>query len=226
MEPIYLDELSAAMGSTTFSDLATDYRESSDIKSTIDGFVSGSQGRLQGDSWNAVQAKLSEFSSAMDQRMTLANNLSEAINKALQLLLDYMEDYPYLDYSELPKIEESYRQCEADIASINAALSAKTTVSNIVGYDEDKKPIYGNPPSYEVFVISDQGTRDNLAKRITEIETSMKEIQKLIDKLNGLEAKYNEAKAILDEAFSEVQNFGITVSGIEPSPIVHYVPAS
>jgi len=222
MEPIYLDELSAAIGSSTFSDLDRDCIESKDMKTLIDGFVSDSQGHLKGDSWLAVQAKLSEFSSAMDQRITLASNLSAAIQKAVQLLLDYIEDYPYLDYSELPKIEASYKQCESDIASIKSALAAKKTEQFKVGEDEEGKPIYD---SHEVYVI--QGSaRDELSARITEIEASMVEIKKLIEKLNGLEAKYNEAKAILDEAFAEVENFGISVSSIEASKPVQYVPAN
>ena len=65
--------------------------------------------------------------------------------------------------------------------------------------------------------------RINLIRNVNEIKKSMEEIKLLIDKLNGLEAVYNEAKGILDTAFEEVKEFGITVSSITPSETVHYV---
>lgn len=211
---IYMEELTAMAGHSSVTNLTTDITESTDMLEIIDGFVSDSEGHLQGDAWNEVQAKMNDFSTALKQRMTLAEHLSEAIQAAIKVLTDYLEDYPYLNMAEYDNIRKSYEQCERDIANINAALEAKTKVE--VGEDDE-----GNPKYDYSYVITGQA-RNDLQARIGEIEEAMLEIDKLIKKLDGLEKKYNEAKAILDTAFAEVEDFGISVANITPSQKVQY----
>ncbi len=217
---IYMEELTAISGHSSVTNLKTDISETTDMLEIIDNFVADSEGHLQGDAWNEVQAKMSEFSTAFNARMTLADHLSTAIDQAIQLLTSYLEDYPYLDMGEYIKIDTAYKQCEQDIANIRAALAAKTKV------ETEEKDSEGNPKLVEVYVISDSQARADLNSRITEIEEAMVDIKKLLDKLDGLQEVYEEAKGILDAAFAEVSEFGISVSNIIPSEKVQYQPAS
>ena len=217
---IYMEELTAISGHSSVTNLKTDISETTDMLEIINNFVAYSEGHLQGEAWNEVQAKMSEFSSAFNARMTLADHLSTAIEQAIKLLTDYLEDYPYLDMGEYDKIYTSYTQCEQDIANIKAALAAKTKVEV---EDEKEK---GKTKLVEIYVISDEQARTDLYNRITEIQEAMVDIKKLLDKLDGLQKVYDEAKGILDAAFAEVSEFGISVSEIVPSEKVQYQPVN
>lgn len=218
MNAIYLDELLAAQSYAAVSNLSLDVTETNNIKGILNEFVTDSQGRLQGDSWTEVQAKMAEFSAVFDKRISLANDLTTAVNDALNMLVEYIGDYPYLDYSEYEEISTSYHQCELDIASINAALAETVYVK--VGENDD-----GSDKMDYVHKIQDEGVRKQLSGKIGEIEASMAEIKALLDKLDGLEEVYNSAKELLDAAFEEFDDFETSVSQITPSSKVEYIPA-
>lgn len=209
MGPIYVDELKAANSSSTFNDLSNDINDATDIKNLIDNFVSGSNGMIKGEVWTEVQSKLNQYSSAMTDRMNLANKLSEAIKKSLNILITYMGDeYASLDYSELPELESKRAQCDANINSVNRTLNSIIS-SNEKETDSSKK--------------KDTSHYSNLLAKYQE---ELNELDKHIEKLKGLKGKYEEAEEILKDAFAEVVKMKKSVSNIVPSNKVTYLEKS
>ena len=218
MTAIYSNELQAAYNYSTLANLSTDQAESKNMNTLLTEFMS--EGSLQGDAWKSVQAKLSEYSNVLNQRFTVAQSLSEAISKALGILIDYIEEYPYLDYDELKDIKIAREESLSKIEEIRGQLDAKEYVVIKKAENEGEEDTWG----YAYVVKEPQ--RTYLEERINEIEVEILKIDKLIEKLEGLEAVYNEAESILEAAFAEVDRFGTAVAQITPSSPVQYVPVS
>ena len=108
---IYSDELNAALNFSTFSDLSADGQESNQMAHSLTEFITQSSSKLQGEQWNAAYNKLAEYNELLNKRITLASSLGSAIKEAIQMLLDYMEDYPSLDYSKYDEIVQTRRKC-------------------------------------------------------------------------------------------------------------------
>ena len=205
MGALYLDELKAAKNFSTFDDLSNDASESSNMKNLLDNFVSESHGHLKGEVWNRVGSELSQFSRALSARMELANRLSEAIQKALDILLNYMGDeYESLDFSQLPELEANRQRCENQIASIRA------TIASMSKKDDD-----GNSK-----ITNDVGYYNGM---LSEYQNNLFEINKLIDKLNGLKEKYIEAEKILADAFSQINVVGNDFKNIKVGKTVSFI---
>jgi hypothetical protein len=211
---IYADELSAAKNSSVFSNLKIDAGESASIQSIISDFQTLAHGRLVGSMWDNAFAKLNEFSAALLKRIEVANNMSEAIQEAIRILNDYIGDYPYLDCSQLEAIKASKKQCENQISMIKQVMYSKTTQKYIDSNGEEK--------TRQVNVYSDSEIAQ-FSLAITKLEENIRELQLLIEKLEGLEAVYAQAQAVLDSAFAGVDGFGSNVSNIVPNNKVVYV---
>lgn len=206
MEAVRLDELKAAKNFSTFKDLSNDVNESANMKNLLDNFITESNGRLKGEMWNKVGAQLSEFSNALAERMKLANNLSTAIQKALDILLDYMgEDYASLDYSQLPELEANKRNCENQIANIKASIYNLSNMNSNEESDTANKLAYYNG-------------------QLTKYQNELQDLNQLIEKLKGLKVKYDEAEKILADAFSEVNLVGDKVANIAVGKTVTFMP--
>lgn len=206
MEAVNLDELKAAKNFSTFKDLSNDVNESANMKNLLDNFVAESNGRLKGEMWDSVGKQLSQFSNALSERMKLANNLSTAIQKALDLLLNYMgEDYASLDYSQLPELEANKKNCESQIANI------KASIYNLSKIDKDEKSDTSNKLAY-------------YNRQLTEYQKELEELNRLIEKLKGLKEKYAEAEKILADAFSEVNIVGDKVANVAVGKTVTFMP--
>ena len=211
---VYADELKAVKNSNWFSNLVIDSKESSSIDQIITDFQSLAKGRLVGDGWDNANAKLTEFQSALLKRIEIANSLSDAIIAAVQLLTHYMEDYPQLDLSQLDEIKATKQQCEDQIALIKQVMYSTKT--------EYYKDADGVDKTRTVRVYSDAEIA-SFSASIAKLEANIEEIKKLITKLEGLEAVYNEAQGILDEAFASINAFGSSISNIVPNNKVVYV---
>ena len=206
MEAVHLDELKAAKNFSTFKDLSNDVNESANMKKLLDNFITESNGRLKGEMWNKVGTQLSEFSNALSERMKLANNLSTAIQKALDILLNYMgEDYASLDYSQLPELEANKRNCENQIANIKASIYNLSNMSSNEESDTANKLAYYNG-------------------QLTKYQNELQDLNQLIEKLKGLKVKYDEAEKILADAFSEVNLVGDKVANIAVGKTVTFMP--
>lgn len=206
MEAVRLDELKAAKNFSTFKDLSNDVNESANMKNLLDNFITESNGRLKGEMWDKVGVQLSSFSNALAERMKLANNLSTAIQKALDILLNYMgEDYASLDYSQLPELEANKRNCENQIANIKASINNLLNMSSNEESDTANKLAYYNG-------------------QLTKYQNELQDLNQLIEKLKGLKVKYDEAEKILADAFSEVNLVGDKVANIAVGKTVTFMP--
>ena len=206
MEAVRLDELKAAKNFSTFKDLSNDVNESANMKNLLDNFITESNGRLKGEMWNKVGTQLSEFSNALSERMKLANNLSTAIQKALDILLNYMgEDYASLDYSQLPELEANKKNCETQIANIKASIYNLSNMNSNEESDTANKLAYYNG-------------------QLTKYQNELQDLNQLIEKLKGLKVKYDEAEKILADAFSEVNLVGDKVANIAVGKTVTFMP--
>ena len=122
-----------------------------------------------------------------------------------------------LDYSKLEEIKLTRRQCSNTIDNIKRIMYATTTVE--VFNEETQENELQTVNLYNSNEIA------QFNARISELEEDIIELDKLIGKLEGLEAVYNQAQQILDDAFGEISEFNNKVGSIVPTAKVVYVPA-
>lgn len=205
MSKVYLDEINAALSSSTFSTLSQDNKDSGTVNTSINSFINDSGTKLKGDQWDKVRTKLGVYQTALEERMKVAETLSAAISKALNLIKDYMSPYQMLDSSKIGEYRQQRQVCVDSIASLKSMLTETVTVS----YKKDDGTTgYTTKPAYDNTYIQSQ---------IYLAEATLKELDKLIEKVEGLDAVYQEAEGILKTAYEDVLKFQSTVSAITPS---------
>lgn len=124
MGPIIVKDLKGVVSSPAVKSFNNDIADARELREIIDNFCIESDGSIQGQMWNKVQSKLKMYSDAMAVRIDSAQILSEAIEKALNILIDYIGDeYTNLDYSLLPELERGYNQLQ----SLYYLLSSKSS---------------------------------------------------------------------------------------------------
>lgn len=213
MAKVYLDEIDAYLQSGTVDTLTVDSQEATSVQEAITSFVGTSKAQLAGQSWDDYRTKLESISEALQARIALAKKLGEAIQKALQLLKDYLGDDLYLDSDKLDVYKQQKQNCENSIAKLNGMLSATTQVE----YKDES----GQTRTKSV-ALYDAG---EIRAQIATAEETLKELDRLITKIEGLDAVYAQAEAILQEAFAGLDGFKNQVSGIMPDRTVSYKPA-
>ena len=205
MTKLYLDELDAALGGSTFSTLKQDATDSKNVKEAIAAFCEKSDGKLSGEQWDKVRGKLAQYQSALDVRVGLANSLAEAIEKALKMLKDYMGSDQMLDTSKLEEYKAERQKCVESIASLRAMLTEKV-----------EKKVQNADGSYSTTYVNAYDTA-TVQAQISVAEDTLKELDRIIEKIEGLDKVYKEAEAIMDEAYQDVVVFSGSVSSITPS---------
>lgn len=200
MAKIYLDELVSAMNYNTFDTLASDSIDASNVSESISNFIQ-SEGKLQGKEWDVVRNGFTKYCDLFSERIKVANNLSMAIKESLTLLINYIEDYEMLDDSKVDEIRNTLNNCNNDIINLK---NMRDTVNNgEYVYDVDKRNWFSN--------------------QISILENSILELQKLLDKLEGLNGIYSRAENILNGAYMDVCKFSSKVLAIQPSKSVEYI---
>ena len=214
MPKIYLDEVEAVLGSGTCSSLSTDSTESKSINDSLTSYINTSQSTLKGEQWDKSRAKMETFNAALKARMELATKLGEAIQKALTLLKDYLGEDAMLDTEQLPEYQQKRQECQACIDKLNAMLTETHTVTHT---DANGQPYTTQELVYDTATVQAQ---------IDLATETLKELDRIIQKIEGLEAVYNQAMAILEEAFAGITPFQNQVTSITPSGIFTYKPAA
>ena len=205
MSKVYLDELNAALSFSTFSTLEQDSRDATSVGNSIKSFVDGSSTVLTGEQWDKVRSKLGVYDQALAARVEVAMHLSDAIKKALTLLKDYMSPYKCLDSSKLEEYKQERALCYQSKQNLEQMLTETVTVS----YKKSDGSIgYTTKLAYDSSYIKSQ---------IFLAEQTLKELDKLIAKVEGLDAVYAEAEGILKSAFDEISTFKNKVTAITPS---------
>ena len=210
MAKIYLDEINAFLESNTITGLTNDSREGGNVNNALGLFVEESGTRLASNHWDTYRNTFSEFNKAIQARAALATKLGEAISKALQLLKDYLGDDQMLDSSKLEEYKKHKKTCEESIAKLNEMLNATTQVTRKNSEGQD---IVITVPLYD---------SSDIRAQISKANETITELDRLIAKIEGLDEVYNQAEAILQEAFSDIDSFKTLVGSIVPDKKVSY----
>ena len=204
MAKVYLDEIDAYLSSSTTNTLTVDSTESSNIGEAIQSFVDGSKAQLDGVNWDNYRTKFAAFSQAMQTRMRLASKLATAIEEALRLLKDYLGEDQMLDSSQLEEYKLQRQSCQNSIDTLKGMLNATRQVQYT---DANGQTQTRTEPLYDANEIRSQ---------ITLAEETLTELDRIIKKIEGLDAVYSQAESILQAAFSEVTTFKSEVESIVP----------
>ena len=194
MTKLYLDELDAALSGSTLSTLNQDSKDSKSVNDAINAFCENTGGKLSGEQWDKVRGKLGQYQEALNVRIGLASNLAEAIEKALKMLKDYMGDDQMLDTSKLEEYKTERQKCVDSIATLNSMLNEMV----------EKK-------------VQNADDTSAIKAQISVAEDTLKELDRIIEKIEGLDAIYKEAEAIMEEAYQQVVAFSSNVEAITPS---------
>lgn len=210
MAKIYKDEISAALSSDIFDRLDADKQESTNLKGIVNGFISSSKANLTGDQYDTYRAQYELFNQALEQRIALADNLSSSIRQALQLLLDYLGEDLFLDTSKLDEYIFNRNKCQKSLDRLKVMLN-ETIETTYTG--SDGRTYTRSEKKYNSAEIQAQ---------ITLAEATLAELERIIKKVQGLDAVYAQAEGILNSAFSGISPFGSSVSAIKPDGIFSY----
>ena len=210
MAKVYYDELTAAMASDIFDRLEADKRESQAVKEVLSTFISSSQTVLTGQQYNSYRSQLATFNNALDQRMNLDEALSTNIRSALQLLIDYMDGDLYLDSSKLEEYMYYRELCVNSIDKLNYMLNEMYEVRYT---DSAGRVQVTSTPVYD---------SNEVRQQITQAEEALTELDRVIVKVQGLDAVYAQAESILNSAFQGITPFGNAVTSIKPDGLFSY----
>ena len=210
MAKVYLEEINAFLGSGTLDTLTIDSTEGNTINEALLDFCDLSSNQLVGVNWDNYRSKLSSFNKAMQTRMKLAKNLGDAIREALQLLKDYMGEDLMLDSSRLDEYRYQRQVCQKSIDTLNSMLSETTQIEY---RDSSGVTRVQTVPLYDASEVREQ---------ISLAEETLTELDRIIDKIEGLDAVYHQAEAILQAAFSEISSFQSEVESILPDATFTY----
>lgn len=214
MPKVYLDEIQAVLGSGTCSSLATDANESKSISDSLTSYINSSKSTLKGEQWDKSRAKMETFNAALQSRMELASKLESAIQQALSLLEGYLGEDAMLDTDQLPEYQQKRQECQACIEKLNAMLTETRTVTHT---DANGQQYTTQELVYDTATVQAQ---INLANE------TLKELDRIIQKIEGLEEVYNQAVSILEGAIAGLSPFQNQVTSITPSGIFTYKPAA
>jgi hypothetical protein len=204
MTKVCMEDLDNGMADSTFKNLKNDNSESTKLKDSISEFTSDKE-RLKGEQWDTVKKKINEFQPLLEERGKVADKLIEAIKSAIGVLKEYLGDDQMLDTSQLEDYKEEKRKVEQTISDLKAKLLETVTeeVDDGAGGTETiTKPKYN---------------ADDINKQIAAAEETLKELDRIIKKIEGLDAVYEKAMGIIEEAAAEIAKFQTNVEQVKPS---------
>ena len=204
MTKVCMEDLDNGMADSTFKNLKNDNSESTKLKDSINEFTSNKD-KLKGEQWDTVKKKINEFQPLLEERGKVADKLIEAIKSAIGVLKEYLGDDQMLDTSQLEDYKEEKRKVEQTISDLKAKLLETVTeeVDDGAGGTETiTKPKYN---------------ADDINKQIAAAEETLKELDRIIKKIEGLDAVYEKAMGIIEEAAAEIAKFQTNVEQVKPS---------
>ena len=204
MTKVCMEDLDNGMADSTFKNLKNDNAESTKLKDSISEFTSDKE-RLKGEQWDTVKKKINEFQPLLEERGKVADKLIEAIKSAIGVLKEYLGEDQMLDTSQLEDYKEEKRKVEQTISDLKAKLLETVTeeVDDGAGGTETiTKPKYN---------------ADDINKQIAAAEETLKELDRIIKKIEGLDAVYEKAMGIIEEEAAEVAKFQTDVEQVKPS---------
>ncbi len=176
--------------------------DNADTQKTIDSIKSfqekiASNTSLQGDIWKEVNAKLDNYKGLLDKRLASNDKLKSAYEEALKLLEDYMGDYDELDDAKIPELKTQVANLEAEIKSLQAKIDEMKEVC-----DTDSE---GKSTNCHMEHVYSDSARAEFAAQIKKNEELIVELNKEIEKLEGLWEVINKAADIVNGAVDEIK---------------------
>ena len=176
--------------------------DTQDAKKAMDSIKSfqnniASNTSLQGDIWKEVNAKLDNYNSLLDKRIQSNEKMQEAYEKALKLIEDYMGDYDELDDSKIPELKAKVTELKSEIESLQAKIDEMKEVC-----DTDSE---GKSTNCHMEHVYSDSARAEFAAQIKKNEELIVELNKEIEKLEGLWEVINKAADIVNGAVDEIK---------------------
>lgn len=191
-------------------------KSANDIKTAISNFTSNIGSSLQGEAWNKVKEKLFEYNSLMDKRIDSAEKLELAITEAINLILQYMEDYDELDDTKFQELKDEIELIKRNINKCEEIYNATHEVKT----KDDK----GKEKKYTEYTYS-VDARNQAKKYIQEANEKLELINKELVKLEGLSEIINQAQDIINQALNEIySSYGVDVSKIVTGNSSSFIP--
>ncbi len=204
MTKVCMEDLDSGMADATFKNLKNDNGESTKLKDSISAFTSDKD-KLKGEQWDKVKKKINEFQPLLEERGKVAEKLIEAIQSAIGVLKEYLGDDQMLDTSQLEDFKAEKKKVEDTIASLKAKLLETVT--------EEVSDGKGGTTT----VTKPKYNADDINEQIAAAEDTLKELERIIKKIEGLDEVYNKAMGIMDEAAAEIATFQSNVDNVKPS---------
>lgn len=164
MSVIYAGDLSQAMSSSAaINGLNADKEDARSMINAIQDFISSTPGRLVGDGYDSVRNHLQAYIPILESRMRMADEIIAAIKGACGTMITYMDGEGKLDTSELEMYYTKLNNLNETLNSLEAAIA---------NYDPDDADV----------------SLDSLVSAKTSCENDIKEVKRMIDLLENLDA--------------------------------------
>ena len=140
------------------------------MNNTLDSFISELSAKFSGAAYDSISEKINVYKECNLSREKTSSELKSKITSALDSLSSYMEGYSYLDTAELDSIKAKRANCQANYNNILSAINNASRNTDLSG----------------------------LRSQFAALEAQLIEIDKLIEKLEGLPAADASAFAGID----------------------------
>ena len=161
----------------------------------LENFISFSSGHLQGNAWDNVRAKLDAYVTLLYDSCEIIGAILEEADYSVNKLSNYLGEYETLDTSKLTELEEKLRQLNASRGYWNSLLPKLLDVSLDLVDGVAKVPV--KPAINKATIMSN----------IRNIDDSIKELEKLIKKVEGLDNADGSACAGLSGSTPDLNSF-------------------
>ena len=210
---IHVDMLRELLNSDSLKILSNEKESVNKMDIILNNFINDKV-NLVGKEWDNVRNKLGKYEEIYKRRMIVVNSLVTTINSVVSILLNYLGDDLYLDISKLDEMREAKRKVEISIVEMEDAINSKT----IINYIKEDGSI-GTKEEYLYNYEKRMEFQNNINLLRNDI---LPEINRLIDKIIGLEDVYNEVKLMMNNELSNVEKFALEVDSIIPSKKVSF----
>lgn len=145
--------------------------DSQKINNTLDNFTSELSNKFSGAAFDEISKKINVYKECNLSREKTSSELKSKISSALDSLSSYMDGYSYLDTEELDELKVKRANCQTNYNNILNAINRANSKSTNLSL---------------------------LRSQLASLEVQLQEIDKLIEKLEGLPAADASAFAGID----------------------------
>lgn len=176
--------------------------------------------KYSGTVWDQVVKKLDEYNELLNLKIKSADKLENAMAKALEMVLSYLEDYDTIDDTKLQETVESILETKKIITTLKLGINQTQTATKEVTDDA------GNTKTvqYTEYVYS-TSARETMQKKVAELEQIVEELTKEVKKQEGLYDIMAQAEQIINDTLSSIySDYAAKVNNIVASNSVSYTP--